>query len=241
VDATRRLLRLARRRRSDPELFAGLTHTCRYCGLIEASLAAYDRASSLDPNVSTSVIFTWWNDGDYERIVAAPVLPQDRDIQTLALYQLGRFDEARAQALADEEHFGANVTLREFRRALRALIEGDFAAVLQSLDSITGLGEGAALAAGYPDGEAVHFVALLYARAGSADKAMICLRSAVDRGFHCLRAFDRHPWLEILHERGDFRQLLEELVGHHRYAASVFAAEDGPTILGVGAPSSLQD
>ena len=35
-----RLIGLARRHRADPEIFAGLVHACRYCGLLDASIAA---------------------------------------------------------------------------------------------------------------------------------------------------------------------------------------------------------
>jgi hypothetical protein len=40
-----RLLGEATRHGNDPELFAGLVHACRYCGLFEASLAAHAEAS----------------------------------------------------------------------------------------------------------------------------------------------------------------------------------------------------
>ena len=42
-DAMVRLLTRARSRRSDPELFAGLVTTCRYCGLLDESIAAYEQ------------------------------------------------------------------------------------------------------------------------------------------------------------------------------------------------------
>ncbi len=34
---------------NDPELFAGLVHACRYCGLFEQSIAAHAEARRLDP------------------------------------------------------------------------------------------------------------------------------------------------------------------------------------------------
>ena len=46
-----RLLEQAKKRRADPELFAGLVHACRYCGLLEASLAAHEHAQRLDPKI----------------------------------------------------------------------------------------------------------------------------------------------------------------------------------------------
>ena len=46
-----RLLGEADRHGNDPELFAGLVHACRYCGLYEQSIAAHAEARRLDPNV----------------------------------------------------------------------------------------------------------------------------------------------------------------------------------------------
>jgi len=36
LDAMKRLLERAHQRKSDAELFAGLAHVCRYCGLLQA-------------------------------------------------------------------------------------------------------------------------------------------------------------------------------------------------------------
>lgn len=55
LEALIRLLKRARQRRSDAELFAGLEHVCRYCGLLQSALAAHREARRLDPQISTSV------------------------------------------------------------------------------------------------------------------------------------------------------------------------------------------
>ena len=48
-DALVRLLGLARTTRNDPEIFAGLVHACRYCGLLEASEARPPRSAAARP------------------------------------------------------------------------------------------------------------------------------------------------------------------------------------------------
>ena len=63
-----RLLGRAQRHREDPELFAGLVHACRYCGLLEASVAAHAEARRLDPHVLTSIAYTLYLKGDYARL-----------------------------------------------------------------------------------------------------------------------------------------------------------------------------
>ena len=46
-DAMVRLLERLRHRSSDPELYAGLVHACRYCGVLDASIAASAHARRL--------------------------------------------------------------------------------------------------------------------------------------------------------------------------------------------------
>ena len=94
-DAMVRLLGLARATRNDPEIFAGLVHACRYCGLLEASEAAHREARRLDPHISTSVVYTWWARGDMERVIAETSDAGDFELRTMALEALGRQDEAR--------------------------------------------------------------------------------------------------------------------------------------------------
>src|SRR5262249_1622947 len=64
-DAVLRLLRRIQDRRADPELYAGLVHACRYCGLLNESVAAHRIARQLDPHVATSVPPTYWMLGQY--------------------------------------------------------------------------------------------------------------------------------------------------------------------------------
>ena len=70
-----RLLGEATRHGNDPELFAGLVHACRYCGLYEESIAAHAEARRLDPNVPTSVEQTLLMTGDIDRLLAVEPAP----------------------------------------------------------------------------------------------------------------------------------------------------------------------
>ena len=99
--ALRRLLGEASRHGNDPELFAGLVHACRYCGLFEQSVAAHAEARRLDPNVTTSVEQTLMMMGDVDAMLAmqAPKLIAGADdgIRVIALGLSGRRDEARVR------------------------------------------------------------------------------------------------------------------------------------------------
>ena len=67
VDAMERLLKRAQTHRNDPNVFTGLVQACRYCGLLEASVAAHNHARQLDPNVRTSVAYTYLHLGNFQK------------------------------------------------------------------------------------------------------------------------------------------------------------------------------
>ncbi|HEU5311684.1 MAG TPA: protein kinase, partial [Candidatus Eisenbacteria bacterium] len=94
-DAMVRLLDRAKSRPSEASLLAGLVQACRYCGLLDASIAAAERAHRLDPNLPLSVTYTHWMMGDYESAMET----KDYDLPFIRAYSLsalGRYEEARA-------------------------------------------------------------------------------------------------------------------------------------------------
>jgi hypothetical protein len=120
--ALARLLARARARRPDAELFAGLVTTCRYCGLLEESVAAWEQARRVDPAVRTSVSYTFYLLGEFERAIET-----DLDLHSypslMARYRLGD----RAAALAglqslerDANYITARLIAAAYRAALRA-------------------------------------------------------------------------------------------------------------------------
>jgi tetratricopeptide (TPR) repeat protein len=98
-----RLLEQANRHGNDPELFAGLVHACRYCGLYEQSVAAHAEARRLDPNVPTSVEQTILMTGDIERLmdidVPVVIAGADDGIRVIGLGLAGHRDQARRALL----------------------------------------------------------------------------------------------------------------------------------------------
>src|SRR5690606_24378761 len=69
-DAMIRLLERARAHPTDAEIFSGLVLACRFCGILDASVAAHRRGRQIDPDLSTSVAYTFWMMGDYEQAIA---------------------------------------------------------------------------------------------------------------------------------------------------------------------------
>ena len=157
------MVRLVGRARSaDPELCAGLVSTCRYCGLLEASLAADALARRLEPRIRTSVPHTWFLQGDHQR-VASQRLHENPYIVAVSLGALGRQQEA-ILALRELEKT-TTTRMRDFMVAARTLLEGDAAQSVAAVNRI--------VASDFRDPEGLFYLA----RHGLDDEAVNRLRS----------------------------------------------------------------
>lgn len=222
ADAVVRLLGQLRKRPSDPDLFAGLVHACRYCGLLGASLAAAERARQIDPHVITTVAHTYWMCGQYESALRDP--PGGIGyIRGLALASLGRTEEAAA-LLREREQAATSPMVATYLFALRALLEGDFAAARRALDEV---------APHNPDPEAIYYVARTYARLGTEERALAELARAVEGGFFCYPGFLNDPWWDSFRAGERFQGILREAERRHLDAAARFTAAGGARALGV--------
>jgi hypothetical protein len=132
--AMTRLLERAQSRTTDPDLFAGLVHACRYCGLLDASRAADERARGLDKSIRTSVAITHFTLGDYQRVHEVSADEPTGYLDGLALVMLGREQEAVA-TLRKAEEVG-DVTARKFNESLRMLLEGNRAEGLAAMRTL---------------------------------------------------------------------------------------------------------
>src|SRR5262245_20880343 len=122
---------------ADPELLAGLVSTCRYCGLLDASVAAHSRAVSLEPKIRTSIPHTWFLQGDDARVATAK-LTEYPYIGALSLAALGRGHEAMPVLREMEQK--TTTRLRDFVVAARALLEGKTAESVASIGRIVSSG-----------------------------------------------------------------------------------------------------
>ena len=171
-----RLVRRARQRRADAELYAGLVHACRYCGLLDASVAAAEQARRIDPQISTGVAQTHWMRGDYERALDGFGLRGF--FVGLEYVSLGRFDEAIKAAEASAEVV-RDPTTRSYQRILPLLITGRRDECQRLLDE---------LAPRNPDPESIFHIARTYAHlAPRAGGEAVCPR----RRFRVFRALRR--------------------------------------------------
>ncbi len=221
VEAMVRLLGLARSVRNDPEIFAGLVHACRYCGLLEASEAAHREARRLDPHISTSVVYTLWADGAMERIVAETSDASDFQLRMMALEALGRRDEALT-ALKAVSAASLTPVFASIRASLQALLE-------RTPRAVEGFG---GAVASHTDPEAFFTYAAVQAHFGDPERALARLTRAVEGGFTVPQALREHPWFESLRSTPAFPSLVERAVARRTQALAAFQEAGGEALLG---------
>ena len=222
MNAMKRLLKRLRIAKTDPELFAGLAHASRYCGLLQASLEADRQARRLDPNIQTTVTHTYFAVGDYQSALDAG----SRDFGyflPLRLAMLGRVEEAIAM-LKEKELVVPERLGQVFMSSLRTLLEGNREASLQASDLL--------ISGGFKDPEGKYYLARQLAALNDAVRATFVLESTVDGGYFCYPQMASDPWLDPLRADAGFKRILEKAQALHQEAIEVFRAEGGPPLLG---------
>ena len=229
-----RLLGEVRRHGHDPELFAGLVHACRYCGLFEQSIAAHVEARRFDPNVPTSVAQTLLMTGDIESLLALETPPliagADDGIRAIGLGFAGRLDEARRK-------------LEEMRRTSRIpLFE-------QWIDYLVAWVERrpAAMAAGRAafssfkirsDPEAMFQEGWLLCDSGECSEGLDYLQRAVGKGYFAVDTLTGRPQFDDVRGEPAFRALVDQAEEGRRRALDAFREAGGEALIGV-APATV--
>ncbi len=223
-DALVRLTACAISSSSDPEVFAGLVQACRYCGLLEASVAAHDRARLLDPQITTSVRHTYWLLGDNIRALQGG---SRFFFEAMVLASMGREQDALAM-LIECEQVNRPEMMRSFLVSLRALLEGKRQESLDATERCI---------AHFRDPEALFYLARQLAYFKESKRALTELHHVLDQGYLCSRVLARDPWLDILRSSMEFGVILQRAVGLEREVASVFVRSGGDRLLGVSVGS----
>jgi serine/threonine protein kinase/tetratricopeptide (TPR) repeat protein len=214
--AMMRLVRRASARSNNPELFAALVSACRYCGLLQSSLAAHERAQRLDPNVRTSVQHTFFMAGDYLRAAGESERRWEAgNMGGLALRCAGH-PGAVTMMKADAERYAP-------WKALPAMIAGDRGLLRSAVDEFV---------ASFPDPEGHFYNLLMLAHLGEWDRAVEILGEVVDRGFFPYDTFARHTWFDPLRDRQDFIAILHKAERCQIEARAAFVQAGGEALLG---------
>jgi len=228
LDALKRLLDRAHQRRSDADLFAGLGHVCRYCGLLQAALQAQLEARRLDPLIPTTVNHTYFMLGDYQRALESSGSDFGYGLG-LALAALGRREEA-VSILREREQITPPRLGRLYLTALRALLEANRAECLEASGELS--------RATFRDPEGLYYFARQLSFLGEADHALGTLSRAIDGGFFCYPAMVRDPWLDPIRGRREFTAVLRKAQERHREASAAFLAAGGDALLGIRAENN---
>ena len=231
-DAMVGLLARARSGSCQPELYAALVQACRFCGLLEASVAAHERAQQLDRNILTSVDHAWWHLCDYDRALEyvkrrhyGEVSITNQAMRAVILGEQGRKDEALLQYREIEQ---AKLTdlFRDVVCMYRAAFEGRRE---ESLGAAERLLDRAL------DADSLWQVARVLAYFGEGARALALFNLSLERGFIIYRILTREdPWLASLRSSPEFDDLLQRAGARYRAASAAFREAGGEQLLGVG-------
>ncbi len=232
LQATQRLLDRVQRATTDPSVFSGLVMTLRYCGLLDESIAAYEQAHELDPNISTSVSHSYWMAGRYEEALAT--VDRDRDFggdEALVLESMGRHEEARSMFGDRRERLVRNGALPsseafQILQAFEWFLNGDRRAFTQ-MESFRQ----------FPDPEGRYYIARGMVNIKEIDVAMEMLEEAERDGFFCYPIFAHDRWLDPLRMNPRFIAMLKRAEQKMRDAKRAFDAHPGSRVLVVGGRS----
>ena len=231
--ALRRLLGEASRHGNDPELFAGLVHACRYCGLFAQSVAAHAEARRLDPNVTTSVEQTLMMMGDVDAMLAieAPKLISGADdgIRVIALGLSGRRDEARVRlaAMRESSRIPLFVGWMDY---IEAWLDGSARNVTEEIER-AGLG----VLKIQDDPEAIFQEGWMYCDVGEHARGLADLERAVAKGYFVAPTLTRWPQFDALRGEPRFQALLASADAGRARALAAFRDAGGERLLGAAA------
>jgi DNA-binding winged helix-turn-helix (wHTH) protein/tetratricopeptide (TPR) repeat protein len=201
-----RLLERLRLRGPHAEIYAGLVQACRFCGLLEASAAAHERAQQLDPALGTSVMHTYFLMARYEDVIAV-----SGDVKgyifALSLAALGRRDEVLA--LTSDDRLAS--PLRDMLIAVRSLVEG------RRADSVRALADATKAMA---DPEAFYYAARHFAHLDQPVLALEMLTKSVGGGYFCYAPLADDPWFDPVRTEPEFQRLLDQAREGHESAVA---------------------
>ena len=220
--ATIRLLQRLQRRSGDPELFAGLVLSCRFCGLLDASLAADRQARRLDPMIRTSVNYTHFMLGDWERAIASDV-EDARWVTKYALPLIGREEEALAAHRAAEER-PLPVHMRRLMRLSRFALERR---QRECVDEALAMMAGRAF-----DPEGRYLAARGLIHVGALDEGLALLAQLVEP-FACPSILLCDPWLDPVRGHAPFNAIVARATILSRDARDEFRRAGGDQLLGL--------
>jgi serine/threonine protein kinase len=220
-----RLLHRAAGHGSDAELFAGLVQSCRYCGLLDASIAAYEHGVRLDKGIRTSVNHAYLMRGDYDQAIETDL--EDMKHTTLVALDLSGRREEALRVAREIESRPLPPMFKGFVELLRMQLEGRLAEVATRLRQVT-----PKLTLRDPCSK--FYIARQLAAVGEGGEALRLMAESVDGGFSSFHFMTRDPWLESIRGTDAFRAILRRAEARERQARAAFIEAGGEQVLGFG-------
>jgi serine/threonine protein kinase/tetratricopeptide (TPR) repeat protein len=223
-----RLLREVARHGNDAELFAGLVHACRYCGLYEESMAAHREARRLDPHVPTSLEQTVLMTGDLDRLLGVErdvVGGGDQVIRVIGLGLAGRRDDAKVLLVALREASRIEA-FKAWADYIMAWLDRRVPDMLAANPLLQGFGV-------MDDPEAIFQDAWLLCDVGEHDRGLDALRRAVEGGYSVVPTLRGSRQFDAL--RGDprFQKVVDRAEEGRAQARAAFREAGGERLLGL--------
>jgi DNA-binding winged helix-turn-helix (wHTH) protein/tetratricopeptide (TPR) repeat protein len=220
-----RLLERALHRHTDPELFAGLVHACRYAGELDASVAAHHRARRLDPNVVTRVAHTWFLNCEFSRAIEQYERGSGFYMDAAALAALGHEREALERLRRRHKTNVSSGTVQALMDSLEALLEGDRPAAIRLVR------ESIPWARTLRDLESSFYLARHFAWLGEVTDSLSMLNEILEQGFLFGAALDADPWLAPIRSCSGFDAIRARCRELRAAAHAAFLRAGGGTVL----------
>jgi TolB-like protein len=222
-----RLVHEATRHGNDPELFAGLVHACRYCGLFDESIAAHAEARRLDPKIPTSVASTLVLAGQVDALLTAraPLVGGGGDygLRAIGLGLAGRRDEARI-ALADMREATGVAVFESWIEFLAAWLDRRPADMRAHLVPFRGHKI-------QDDPEAMFQEAWLFCDAGAYDDALPYLQRAIAKGYAVASTLVNSRHFDALRGQPAFQAIVADATAARQRAREAFIGAGGERLL----------
>jgi non-specific serine/threonine protein kinase len=229
ISAMVRLLGQAARNGNDPELFAGLVHVCRYCGLYDQATDAHVEAERLDPNVPTGIEQTILMTGDVERLLqlgprAFNPDGGDQGIRVIGLGLAGRRDEAR-EVLVNMNQMARIQIFQTWTSFLHAWLDRRVADMTAAQASISQLKV-------MSDPEALFQIGLLFCDAGEFETGLPYIERAIAKGYYVAPTLERRTQFDAVRDQPAFQAILAAAQEGRTRALAAFRDAGGEHLLG---------
>jgi non-specific serine/threonine protein kinase len=229
TNAMVRLLEQAAQHGNDPELFAGLVHACRYCGLFDQAIDAHAEARRLDPNAPSTIEQTILMTGDLDRLLTLGPRSYnpgggDQGIRVMGLGLGGRRDEA-LEVLNHMTQMARIPTFHIWMSYLRAWIERRVPDMLAAQTSLSALKI-------MNDPEALFQIGTLFCDVGAFDAGLQYVQRAIARGYYVAPTLERRTQFDAVRERPGFQAILAAAQEGRTRSLTAFRDAGGERLLG---------